>query len=129
MNDSDSEFFEAGKISGRALYRLGIANSLPAFRCNVLIPDNVRVEMDKELWEATRQERHEDGKRWLIGPHTEEELIEKLGHLRVAARRFGARQGDKVRPIDDMAGNFLNAGVTAVEKVHCGGRSCVIDAD
>eukprot|EP00972_Heterocapsa_arctica_P078312 11547139-Heterocapsa_arctica.AAC.1 len=56
-------------------------------------------ELDKEVWEATKKEIQEG---WLRGPFSEDELDSKY-QLWVPARRFGLRQGGKVRPVDDFS--------------------------
>ena len=55
------------------------------------------MEIDIELDRITRDEVSQG---WLTGPFTSAELDEKLGDW-LPSRRFGVKQGGRVRPIDD----------------------------
>ena len=75
-------------------------------------------ELDREVYEATLKEVNETG--LMRGPISEAELSEKHG-LWIPARRFGLRQGNKVRPIDDFSECGQNATVGTAYKVDLGG--------
>ena len=57
-------------------------------------------EMDLAIHETTVAENE---KGWLRGPFTHDELNLRHNNRWVLARRFGIRQGDKIRPIDDFS--------------------------
>ena len=57
-------------------------------------------EVEEAVWKTTLDEV-ESG--LLEDPLTKEEIEDKVGPLWVAARRFGLKQGSKIRPIDDFA--------------------------
>lgn len=61
---------------------------------------NTDADLDKGVWDATIKER-DNG--WLQGPDTIAQLKHMLGLLFVISRRFGVKQGDKYRPIDDLS--------------------------
>ena len=52
MDADDAAMFDASKVPGRALYRLGVANSLPAMRCLIELTPEVQLEIDKEILRA-----------------------------------------------------------------------------
>ena len=56
-------------------------------------------ELSSEVWNITMSEVE---KGWLQGPMTHDQVREALGPLYIVSPRFGIRQFDKVRPIDDM---------------------------
>ena len=68
------------------------------------------ADLDKQVWEATLAEV-EDGT--LDGPYSVSEL--PAGH--VASPRFGIRQGQKTRPIDNMCVSGINSTVGLPEKL------------
>jgi hypothetical protein len=72
------------------------------------------AELDDEVWACTMQEV-EDG--LLRGPKTAAEVSAQVGPLWTAARRFGIRQGDKVRPIDNFSEFGVNSAFGAEEKI------------
>ena len=71
-------------------------------------------ELDKEVWSTTMEEV-DDG--LLAGPFTPHQVAEKLGPLWTGAKRFGLKQGQKVRPIDDFSVNLINSAFGAEEKI------------
>ena len=75
-------------------------------------------DIDKAVWEATAEELR---KGWLAGPFDVESLRKLLGPLFVISRRFGVRQGDNVRPIDDFSASFVNSAFQVGFKVDLGG--------
>ena len=80
--------------------------------------------LDEELYAATEKEVSESGV--LRGPVPVSELDAKFGKLWVPARRFGLRQGTKLRPIDDFSEGGHNATVEAHFKVDLGGVDEVV---
>ena len=63
-------------------------------------------DVRKEIWEGALEEVR---KGWLQGPFTIDELKNKLGPLFVISKRFGLRQADKARPIDDLSQSLVNS--------------------
>lgn len=57
------------------------------------------VELNREVWFNTMREVQCG---WLEGPFSEQQLADRFGPLYIASPRFGLKQSDKVRPIDDM---------------------------
>ena len=70
-------------------------------------------ELQQQVYDITLEEVE---KGWLDGPFTAQELDKKLG-LWVPSRRFGIRQGKKIRAIDDYAASKINLALSAVEAV------------
>jgi hypothetical protein len=75
-------------------------------------------EIDKELWDTTIDELD---RRLLSGPYTREELDARFGPLWTASRRFGLRQGDRIRCIDDLTGSLVNSAFGPSELLDLGG--------
>ena len=79
-----------------------------------------RVLEDKEVaqsvWDETMSQASED-RRWVLGPFTAREISERVGECWVPARRFGVRQGGKIRPVDDFSQFLINSTVTCHEKI------------
>ena len=67
------------------------------------------VELDKVTGEEVEQG-------FLTGPYTLETALDRAGPGLTFARRFGLRQKDKLRPIDDYSVSRTNACLTTVEK-------------
>ena len=65
----------------------------------IMLDNKSAGDHDKEVWEETVKEL-EAG--LLQGPFTPDQLAEKYGPLWTGARRFGFKQNDKVRPINDF---------------------------
>lgn len=63
-------------------------------------------QLNDEVWRITMEEA---SKGWLQGPMTEAQVARMLGPLFVISPRFGIRQSDKVRPIDDMSISMVNS--------------------
>ena len=66
------------------------------------------VEIDKAVWEKTLEEVSEG---WLSGPLDPKDV----GIDEPISRRFGLKQRDKVRPIDDFSASGVNDTVTSWE--------------
>ena len=74
--------------------------------------------MDSAVYAATAEEVERG---WLLGPYSPEELSRAVGPLWVPSRRFGVRQGGKVRPIDDFSEFWVNATVSVTDRLDLGG--------
>ena len=68
------------------------------------------LELDKATFEATQAELE---KGWLYGPLRESDLPDEA----VVTRRFGIKQGQKTRPIDNHLESMVNATASAVDTV------------
>ena len=53
----------------------------------------------------------------VIGPFSSSEMTERLGDHWVPSRRFGVRQGGKIRAVDDFSQYLINSAVTCHEKL------------
>ncbi len=77
-----------------------------------------REQDDEELaaavWKATSEEV---SNKLLLGPFSVAQLNSALGPRWVPARRFGIRQGEKVRPIDNFSEHLVNQAFGASEKI------------
>eukprot|EP00971_Amphidinium_carterae_P067997 1345761-Amphidinium_carterae.1 len=62
--------------------------------------ESSNAEVDEMVWQQCLDETT---KGWLEGPYTVAELSQKLGQTFAMSRRFGLRQHEKVRLIDDLA--------------------------
>ena len=71
------------------------------------------VEIDEALAKTTQEELQSG---WLRGPFTKEDLDRKFTSW-VPVKRFGIRQGQKVRAIDDYSLLGQNAAMSVAEKV------------
>ena len=71
-------------------------------------------EIDEKLWEEALEEK---AKGWLDGPFDEEQLLHKFAGEFVVSRRFGLRQGKKIRAIDDFSESLVNASILTAEKI------------
>ena len=69
--------------------------------------------LDSEVYSSTLKEVERG---WLRGPFTPEDLTKRLGCW-VPSRRFGIRQGGKVRCIDDYAASHINDALSSTETV------------
>ena len=86
-----------------------------AFRMHLLktVRGSGDADLDAAVYEATRKEV-ESGT--LSGPHDAADLDACLGCW-LPARRFGVRQGQQVRPVDDFSEGGVNAAFEASETV------------
>ena len=75
-------------------------------------------EVRQAVWDITMDEV---AKGWMKGPYNEEELTQLLGPLFVASRRFGLRQPDKVRQIDNLSESLVNSAFGASYKLDLAG--------
>ena len=81
-------------------------------------------DMDTEVYGKTLDEVE---KGWLRGPVSRDQLDAKYGWW-VPAKRFGIRQGDKVRVIDDYSICGHNDCTAVEEKVDVGGVDVIVNA-
>ena len=68
-----------------------------------------------ELWEQTLKEASDSG--WMEGPFTWDQLNSEYGESWIPVRRFGLRQKDKLRSIDDLSECGVNPAWTVMEKI------------
>ena len=74
--------------------------------------------LDEEIWAETKDEVAQG---FLQGPFTQAELSARLGPLYVISKRFGIRQGERCRPIDDLAASLVNSCFGAASHLDLGG--------
>ena len=87
-----------------------------------------RISSDKEVAHAVYQEtlqQLEDG--WVKGPFTEDQLDTKYDSCWIPSKRFGVRQGQKIRAVDDFSEFLINASVSSTEKLQLFGIDEVIN--
>ena len=87
-----------------------------------------RVASDKEIAHAVYQETLQqlsDG--WVKGPFTEAQLDAKYNRCWIPSKRFGVRQGQKIRAVDDFSEFLVNASVSSTEKLQLFGIDEVIN--
>ena len=75
-----------------------------------------RPDDDDELEQLTLGEVKRG---WLQGPFTSDELTRMLGCW-LPSRRFGVRQGGKLRAVDDYSASLVNSGLSATETIDPG---------
>ena len=90
------------------------ANARSAQRSALTPRKSIDEELDERVWEVTMEEVDSG---LLVGPYTDVELGKVLGPRWVPARRFGLRQNDKVRPIDNFSEHLVNQCFGAEEKI------------
>ena len=61
------------------------------------------------------------------GPYTSSELDQKFDGCWIPSKRFGVRQGGKIRAVDDFSEFLVNASVTATEKLQLFGLDEVVN--
>ena len=71
-------------------------------------------EAAAQVWQDAQEEV---SRGWLTGPYTEEDLKRVLGPLFVVSKRFGLKQADKVRAIDDLSESLVNSAFGASYKL------------
>ncbi len=111
----DSGLFRKQPRPTPALTQKELERRAPAARraCLGMMGPSKDPELDAAVEEATREEV---GKGWLLGPFTEQELGDLFGEW-LPVRRFGVRQGSRVRPIDDYSMFGQNAATSVPERV------------
>lgn len=73
-------------------------------------------EVAQSVWGETMAQTSED-RQWVLGPFSAKQISERVGSCWVPARRFGVRQGGKIRPVDDFSQFLINSAVTCHEKI------------
>ena len=81
--------------------------------CKRVLEDN---EIAVSVWEESIAQAALD-KQWLKGPFTAAEISSRVGNDWIPARRFGVRQGGKIRPVDDFSQFLINSSVSCHEKI------------
>ena len=82
------------------------------------------AEVARAVYDETMQQL-QDG--WVKGPFSEHDLDLKYGGCWIPSKRFGVRQGQKVRAVDDFSEFLVNASVTATERLQLFGIDEVIN--
>ena len=80
--------------------------------------------LDQQVYEQTMEEVQNG---WISGPFAPGQITEMLGNQWVASRRFGLKQGMKVRAIDDASEPGINDCFTSTEKLQLMGVDFVAD--
>lgn len=77
-----------------------------------------RVAEDREIasavWDETLQQV---SKGWLTGPYTESQLDDRHSGVWIPSKRFGVRQGGKIRAVDDCSEFLINDATSVEEKL------------
>eukprot|EP00435_Cladocopium_sp_Y103_P048940 s2442_g14.t1 len=87
-----------------------------------------RVASDPEIANAVFQETQQqlsDG--WVKGPYTMQQLDDRFDGAWIPSKRFGVKQGGKVRAVDDFSEFLINSSVTSTEKLALYGIDEVIN--
>jgi len=77
-----------------------------------------RVASDPEIAEAVYQDtmqQLQDG--WVQGPFSMQQMDERHNGCWIPSKRFGVKQGGKVRAVDDFSEFLINSSVTTTEKL------------
>eukprot|EP00435_Cladocopium_sp_Y103_P006271 s3880_g2.t1 len=73
-------------------------------------------EVARAVWDETLEQCMED-KQWVRGPFTADEISQRNGDQWIPSRRFGVKQGEKIRAVDDFSQYLINSTVTSHEKI------------
>ena len=87
-----------------------------------------KVGADPEVARAVHDETVQqlaDG--WVKGPYSTQQLDERYDGCWIPSKRFGVRQGNKIRAVDDFSEFLVNASVTTTEKLQLFGLDEVIN--
>eukprot|EP00435_Cladocopium_sp_Y103_P059062 s2761_g21.t1 len=74
------------------------------------------MEIATSVWNETLEQADPE-KGWVNGPFSAEEITQRHGQGWIPARRFGVRQGGKVRAVDDFSQFLINSTVSCHEKI------------
>ena len=78
-------------------------------------------EITEAVWFSTNGDQNPESETavgWAEGAFTPDEVTKRVGtHLWTVAHRFGVKQGEKVRQIDDFSRSFTNACATLPDRV------------
>eukprot|EP00435_Cladocopium_sp_Y103_P017790 s259_g4.t1 len=64
---------------------------------------------------------------WVKGPFSVAQLDEKYNHCWIPSKRFGVRQGQKIRAVDDFSEFLINASVSSTERLQLFGIDEVVN--
>ena len=87
-----------------------------------------KVSADAEIAEAVYQETQQqlqDG--WVKGPFSEQRLDCTFSGCWIPSKRFGVRQGGKIRAVDDFSEFLINMSMTSTEKLALYGLDEVVN--
>ena len=87
-----------------------------------------RVSADPEIARAVfleTQQQIQDG--WVRGPFSAAQLDQKYNGCWIPSKRFGVRQNNKIRAVDDFSEFLVNASVTSTEKLQLFGLDEVVN--
>eukprot|EP00435_Cladocopium_sp_Y103_P008138 s3431_g2.t1 len=73
-------------------------------------------EVAASVWNETLEQAAAD-KCWVKGPFTAQQITDRQGPHWIPPKRFGVRQGGKIRPVDDFSQYLINSTVTCHEKI------------
>ena len=82
-------------------------------------------DVARAVYQETQQQL-DDG--WVLGPFTMEDMDRKFSGCWVPSKRFGVKQGEKVRAVDDFSEFLVNASVTSIEKLALYGLDEVVNS-
>lgn len=74
-----------------------------------------KVGSDPEIAKEIGEESAE--RQWVRGPFTAAQIPDRQGPNWIPSRRFGVRQGNKIRPVDDFSQYLINASIACHEKI------------
>ena len=83
-------------------------------------------ELADDVWKLTAGKDGEVDSGVLKGPFTPKEISEQVGSLWIPARRFGIKQGAKIRPVDDFSQYGINRAFGSEQKLAIMGIDHVI---
>eukprot|EP00435_Cladocopium_sp_Y103_P035766 s4108_g9.t1 len=87
-----------------------------------------RVANDEEIARAVYQETLQQlDNGWVKGPFTEDQLDQKFDGCWIPSKRFGVRQGQKIRAVDDFSEFLINSSVSSSEKLQLFGIDEVVN--
>ena len=81
--------------------------------CKKVLQD---AEIAEAVWSETMDQAGAD-KQWVRGPFSAAEISARHGDRCVPSKRFGVRQGGKIRPVDDFSQFLINSTVSCHEKI------------
>ena len=79
--------------------------------------DQLDDELANEVWNITAGPEGEVTAGLLKGPFSLTEISNQVGNLWIPARRFGLKQGTKIRPVDDFSQYGVNRAFGSEQKV------------
>ena len=93
-----------------------LAASSSSCRAGILgkVGPSTDPDIDLAVWNETKEE---EGKGWIEGPYTSDQLESKFPNGWIVSRRFGIKQAGKIRNIDDYTESMANGSVSTSEKI------------